>query len=268
MSRLGVRFQVDPPGVLDVAARLDPHIVIHSGPPVEIGCERGGQVHSGLSVHGDIDIVPAGVVSRWILKKQDSALVLRVSQDLLSEAVASLGADTPAATLQNRFQSRDPKIEHLGWALKAEMDHGFPNGRLYTDGIGAAIACQLVQAHSLAAPKKMAINSEAMPAFRLRRVLSYIEENLSGDLSLSAIASISGLSLSHFQRGFCRAVGLSAHQYVIRRRIERAKQLLVETDLPLIEVAFSVGFSHQSHLAYHMRRLLGVSPMNVRRLGA
>jgi AraC family transcriptional regulator len=104
-----------------------------------------------------------------------------------------------------------------------------------------------------------------MSAFRLRRVLSYVEDNLGGDLSLSAIASVSGLSVSHCQRAFRAALGLSVHQYVLRRRIERAKSLLVERKLSLSEVALVVGFSHQSHLAYHMRRLLGTSPLGVRK---
>jgi AraC family transcriptional regulator len=106
-----------------------------------------------------------------------------------------------------------------------------------------------------------------MQTFRLRRVLGYIEENLSGDVSLAAIAAISGLSLSHFQRAFRRATGFSVHQYVIRRRVDRAKTHLVDEKLSLSEVALTVGFSHQSHLAYHMRRLFGVSPLESRKSG-
>jgi hypothetical protein len=60
LSRLGVRFQVDAAGTLDTGARPDPVVVIHRGPPVEIGCERGGQAHFGVSIHGDVDIIPAG----------------------------------------------------------------------------------------------------------------------------------------------------------------------------------------------------------------
>jgi AraC family transcriptional regulator len=99
----------------------------------------------------------------------------------------------------------------------------------------------------------------------LRRVLAYIEDNLSEDLSLSAISAVAGLSASHCQRTFHNAVGLSVHRYVIQRRVERAKHLLADKRLPISEVAFAVGFSHQSHLACHMQRLLGVSPAGVRK---
>jgi AraC family transcriptional regulator len=266
-GRLGVRLQVDPAGVLVTTARPDPVLVIHFGHPVEVGCVRGGQAHAGTSVHGDIDIVPAGIESRWILKKHDCALVVRVSQDLLAEAAESLELDASAIELRNRFQVRDPKIESLAWALKAEMDDGFKNGQLYTDGIGAAIACQLLTGHSAAAPTGKSAIPGAMSTFRLRRILGYVEEDLNGDLSLRAIAAISGLSISHCQRAFCHATGLSIHQYVIQRRIERAKILLPNKNLSLSEVALSVGFAHQSHLTYHMRRLLGVSPMSLRKFG-
>jgi AraC family transcriptional regulator len=267
LGKLAIRLQVDPPGVLETAAQSNPHIVIHVGLPVEIGCERGGQMHRGLSVHGDVDIIPAGVASRWILKKQDCALVVRVSQDLLTEAAEDLAIDPSEAVLLNRFQVRDAEIEHLGWALKAELDHGRGSGRLFTDCIGLALACRLLRQHSLVAPKKEAARPGAMPPFRLRRVLGYIEDNLSADVSLGAIAAVSGLSVSHCQRAFRKAVGFSVHQYVIQRRIERAKSLLIDKGLSIGEVALAVGFSHQSHLAYHMRRLLGLSPMSVREPG-
>jgi AraC family transcriptional regulator len=96
-------------------------------------------------------------------------------------------------------------------------------------------------------------------------VLSYIEENLGEDLSLEIIASIGGLSVSHSQRAFRDAVGISIHRYVIQRRVERAKALLSDENLTIREVALMAGFSHQSHMAYHLRRLNGCSPMEIRR---
>src|SRR5450631_538820 len=176
MGRIAVRLQVDPAGIIESPARPDPAIVIHVGPPVEIGCERAGQRYRGLSIHGDVDIIPAGVASRWSLKKKDSALVVRVSQDLLTEAAADLGIDSADAVLRNRFQVRDAGIEHLGWALKAELDQTYGSGRLYADCIGMALACRLLLAHSVAAPQTGAIRPGAMSSFRLRRVLAFIED--------------------------------------------------------------------------------------------
>ena len=263
-AKVAVRMLVDPPGVIDVGPRPNPHLVIHVGAPVPIGCERGGEKHRGTRIHGDVDIVPAGVTSRWVLEKQDRALVVSISQDLLDAVACSLGLDPKQAVLFNRFQVRDARLEHLAWALKTEMDDNFRNGPLFRESIGTAIACQLMQSHSPAAARTVQRNGNGS-GFRLRKVLSYIEEHLGEDLSLETLATIGGLSVSHSQRAFRDMVGISIHQYVIQRRVERAKSLLSNEDLSIREVALMAGFSHQSHMAYHLRRLCGCSPMEIRR---
>ncbi|MGD0365047.1 MAG: AraC family transcriptional regulator, partial [Bryobacteraceae bacterium] len=104
-----------------------------------------------------------------------------------------------------------------------------------------------------------------MSGHRLRQVLSYIEYNLGRELSLKEIAGVAGVSVSHCNTAFRKAVGMPVHQYVIERRVEQAKTLLAEGHLSISQIAVETGFSHQSHLAYHVRRLLGVSPLNLRR---
>ena len=73
------------------------------------------------------------------------------------------------------------------------------------------------------------------------------------------------MSASHLKTVFREATGLPVHQYVLRRRVERAQALLREGKLPINEIALATGFAHQSHLARHMRRLLGVTPAEVKR---
>jgi len=75
-----VRFRTDPPGVVEVPPRDHPVIVIHFGPSVYIHCRRGPWKHCGLSVHGDIDIVPAGIPSRWEMKETDRVIILDVER--------------------------------------------------------------------------------------------------------------------------------------------------------------------------------------------
>jgi AraC family transcriptional regulator len=99
---------------------------------------------------------------------------------------------------------------------------------------------------------------------RLREVLSYVEDNLGRELSLKEIADVAGLSVSHCNTAFLKSVGMPVHQYVIRRRVDRAKTLLGEGKLSISQIAVEAGFAHQSNLAYHVRRLLGVSPLSLR----
>ena len=101
-------------------------------------------------------------------------------------------------------------------------------------------------------------------AWKLKQVISYIEDNLESELSLAEIASVAGVSVSHLKTLFRQSTGMPVHQYVLRRRVERAKLLLQDRSLSIAQVAFAAGFAHQSHLARHMRKILGMTPAVVR----
>ena len=104
------------------------------------------------------------------------------------------------------------------------------------------------------------------PGAELRQdVIEFIEENLDGHLSLDAMAAEVEISPLYLARAFKAAIGQSPHQYVLGRRIERAKELLRNTDMPTMDVALAVGFSSQSHLSHWMLRHIGVSPAAYRR---
>ena len=94
----------------------------------------------------------------------------------------------------------------------------------------------------------------------MRRVIEYIEEHLDGNLTLEAMAAEVELSPVYLARAFKAAFGQSPHRYVLSRRIDRAKELLRSTDMPVVDVALSAGFSSQSHLSYWFQRYLGVTP--------
>jgi len=262
-----VMLRSDPPGVMEVPALPHAYVAIHAGPSVHVACRRGGYRHAGRAVFGDIDIIPMETPSVWEMKGKDTALLMRLSSSLLRAAAEELGMDPARLEIRNRFQMRDEAIENIGWALKAEMEAGYPSGRLYLDGMALSLAARLVRCHSSAALSDRMLNRR-MAGARLRRVLAHIEDNLEKDLSLFEIASVAELSVSHFKASFREAMGLPVHQYVIRRRVEHAKRLLREGKLSISQVALEVGFAHQSHLARHMRRLTGVSPRSMRTDGA
>ena len=99
----------------------------------------------------------------------------------------------------------------------------------------------------------------------MRRLIEYIEGNLEGNLSLEAMGAEVEISPLYLARAFKIAIGQSPHQYVISRRIERAKELLRNTDMAVVDVALAVGFSSQSHLSHWFVRQVGVSPASYRR---
>lgn len=263
-GKLRVFLMSDPAGEVDSPPSRRAIVSIHTGASVEIGCRRDGRYHRGLSVHGDIDVIPPGTPSRWELKEKDTALILAIPSGVLSAAAEERGLDPAKIGIANRFQIRDPRIEHIGWALKAEVEAGHRSGNLYFEGLATALAACLLDRHS-SVSRAVKQYSYGMSGCRLRRVLSYIEDNLSQDLSLKQIAVVAGLSVSHCKTAFSKSVGAPIHQYVIQRRIERARGLLAENSLSISQVAAETGFTHKSHLAYHTRRVFGVPPAGLRR---
>ncbi len=264
-NSLRLIFRSDPPGSLKLPGLPDTFVSIHVGPAVQIDCRRGGHSHRGTAVQGDIDIIPAGTPSVWEISEKDAALILGVTPQLLQTVAEQLDFEPRRVEIRNRFQMRDAQLENIAWALKAEMENGYPSGRLYRDSLAVAVAARLLTCHSSVSLKLPKLNG-SLAGRRLKQVLSFIEDNLSRNILLGEIAAIAGLSVSHFKVVFRDAMGMPVHQYVIQRRVERAKILLSESNQPISQIALETGFAHQSHLAHHMRRVLGASPKAVREM--
>jgi AraC family transcriptional regulator len=197
------------------------------------------------------------------MRDRDTILFMAIAPQLLNTAAESLGLEPAQVEIRNRFQVRDPQLENIAWVLKNEMDSGYPCGRLYLDSLATSVAARLVACHSSKSLQPARHNGRLSDR-KLRQVLSYIESNLSQDISLQDVASVAGLSVSHFKGLFRQSVGVPVHQYLVRRRVERATSLLKDSDLSISQIALEAGFAHQSHLAHHVRRLLGVSPKALR----
>jgi AraC-like DNA-binding protein len=98
----------------------------------------------------------------------------------------------------------------------------------------------------------------------LQRIREYIEEHLTENIELETLAVIAGLSKWHFARAFKQSVGTPPHCYLIQRRLQRAQELLAETDLSLAQIALQSGFSDQSHFSRRFRLFFGATPRSFR----
>lgn len=234
---------------------------MHLSAPVKTTCSVESPPTVRLQVPGDIDFVPAGYSARWQDFGKTLIFGIRISPSLMHAAAEELGLNADAFSIPPLLQLRDPKLEHVAMALKEELESD-DFGRIYAEALGTALATHLLRRY--ASPTTEAI----MPRLSKRRfklVAEYVREHLADDLSLVQLAAVLNMSPSHFKALFREAAGMPVHQYVIRQRVERAVELLVSTNLSLSEIAMQSGFSNQSHLARFMRRLIGVSPAQVRR---
>jgi AraC family transcriptional regulator len=107
--------------------------------------------------------------------------------------------------------------------------------------------------------------SRGLAPWQLRRAMEFMHAHLSGNISLQQLASACDLSVSYFARGFKNGTGVSPHRWLVETRIEKAKDLLLNTKMPLAEVAVACGFADQCHLTRKFRRATGETPAAWRR---
>lgn len=243
---------------------VDHTISMHVGAPVHVGSRCDGTIARHLQVPGDLKIVPAGMVRIWETEAPTHKLVVDLTAALVRTAAMEMGVDPDRVSIVAQVHLRDPLVEHIGWALLAELETKEPWGRLYADSLGLALAAQLLRRYGPVVPHRL---GNSLPRRRLQRVLDYVHDHLGDDLALTELAGIAHLSPSHFKVLFKQAVGVPVHQYVIRSRVEFAIELLRRGKLAASDVALQAGFASQSHMARCMRRVAGVTPGAVPRAG-
>src|SRR5438874_5068134 len=188
---ISVQLRWDPKGPLDLPGFDEVLLAIHIGAAAKLTCRRGGRYFSGTAVHGDIDVVPARTSMRWEAHDQnDRTLIVGLPQRLLHKVAQESELDSKRMEILNRFQIRDRELELLGWALQREVESGYPSGRIYLDGLTAAMASRLVARHSSLARKFSRNGNGGLTGYRLKQVLAFIEEQLTEDVSLERIAAV------------------------------------------------------------------------------
>lgn len=237
-------------------------ILMHVGAPIKASWRCDGLAQSRHATSGDLDIVPNACAASWEEDGPSTMLVIHVTPSLVRMAARDMGLDPDRVSVEPQLQLKDPGIEHIGWALKAELERPEPYGRLYADSLGMALAARLLQRYAPIAPRQL---NGSFSKRRIQNVIDYIHDNLALDLSLAELAAVAGLSTSHFKSLFREATNLPAHEYVIQCRVEYAVNLLSHGKTSLSEVALLAGFADQSHMARCMRRVIGVTPALVRR---
>lgn len=236
-------------------------ICLSQGVPVLLEQQRHGQRQQAVLQKGAIQIVPAGTESVWSHPGDVHLLHLLLTSDLLEYVADNL--KQKHTELLNHFSIHDSRIEHILSALLLEVADGAPSGRLYGEGLAIVAAAHLLSTYS-STPKLPPEITRGLPQAVMRRIVSLMEERLGEDLGLTELAAEARLSPSYFARQFRRSTGLSPHQYLVQRRVERAIWLLQSTTHSLREIAQQVGFADQSHLTRHVRQFLGVTPKYIR----
>jgi AraC family transcriptional regulator len=237
------------------------NVSMQVGRPLLVTSRCNGETVRRLQVPGDVKIVPPGVPRVWETESATIKLSMYLSSMLMLSAAHAMGVNPDRVDIVPQLHVRDPRIEHIGWAVKAELESSEPLGRLYGDSLGLALAAHLLRTY---VPVRTSRSDVRLSQRRLQRVVDYIHDHLNQDLSLADLAQLVDMSPSHFKVIFKQSMGLPVHQYVIRSRVEYATDLIARGKLPLSDVALQAGFANQSHMARSMKRLIGVTPNSVR----
>jgi AraC family transcriptional regulator len=223
-------------------------------------------VYEGVRRHvpppaGSILLVPAGSPVRCRWSGRSDALHIYLEPGLVARVLTeTFGLDAARLTVPPVDGLDLPHLRDAMEAVAAELATGGAGGRLAAESLANLLGVHLIR-HVTAPRRPDRRRDGALPRGRLRAVVEYIEGHLEAGPSLKQMAAVAHLSPYHFARQFKAATGLPPHQYLIARRVERARQLLqAGTDLSLAKVAARAGFADQSQFCRHFKRLVGVTP--------
>ncbi|MBW4689018.1 MAG: AraC family transcriptional regulator [Komarekiella atlantica HA4396-MV6] len=244
-----------------IAPRLAQHLItLNCGKPYHLIQRFDGHIFEKQVQPGNLILTPAGQPTEWTWDSEVDVLHLLLEPELINKVVTEVfEVNSVQIEILNSFATPDPRIQQIGQLLLAELESEQLGNRFYGESLANALAVHLIRSYCTVKPV-VRYNSSGLPKSKLKRVVEYIQDHLEQDLSLNEIAAEVNLSVYHFTRLFKQSMGLAPHQYQIRCRVERAKELLEQGEMPIADIATQVGFYDQSHLNRHFKRIVGVSP--------
>lgn len=215
-----------------------------------------GKFHREQVANGNMLLVPAqvGCQSRWF--DWGGVMFFGFDPDRITQAVYEA---CNHVELIPQFALNDPLVHQIGLSLKAILERDSSASQLYAESLSTALIVHVLEHYSTRRPL-LREYANGLSQYQLRSVVDYIDAHLDQNLSLSELSAIVKMSPHYFSQLFKQATGVTPHQFVIRARVERAKELLKNGKLPIAEVAKQVGFVDQSHLHRHCKKLLGITP--------
>jgi AraC-like DNA-binding protein len=241
--------------------------ILDMSPAAALATDRRGLLHSRLPARA------AGGGVTISLEHLDVALAVSTEKEGPAEngsanfKVSATRLDRGAAVTEVTPSSRSSEdfvMERLSDALAATQISDDPNSAIYADALRLAILTRQFSRQADATPPTVETpsgrNVRSLQKWRLKRVVQYVDENLSAKITLQDLAAVAGLSRMHFAAQFRAAMGMRPHEYLLKRRIERAEELLKHTDIPLVEIALTVGFQTQAHFTTVFKRFAGDTP--------
>ncbi|MDJ0575299.1 MAG: AraC family transcriptional regulator [Xenococcaceae cyanobacterium MO_234.B1] len=264
-EHIRVQHLRNPPGEGPYHQERDHTLFMSLAPrPIPYLQAQDGKTHTGLYRKGDLLITPANtpLFVRW--EGDENCLQIQLTaQFLKSIARETLQNNCALLELVPTFQTRDAHLEAIATMLFTEFQQNPAGNRLYVDSLANILAVNLLRQHGTTKPQ-LPIYEGGLPQRQLMKVLDYIDAHLGQNLKLENLAQLLEMSQFHFSRLFKQSMGLAPYQYLTQQRVERAKQLLKQTDRSIVDIALHCGFNSHSHLSKKFRQITGMTPKSYR----
>ena len=246
---------------------LSDHILcLHLGGAKRVRRSLGAPTRDYSVEERALTIMPAGQSNRWVTTGPiDFAHLVLEPQQLERVALEEYDRPPGAWELPDTVGLRDPLLERLFVDLLTSGARGDPEGRLYPQSLMTVLATRLVGEHAVGTHGrvKRAIHLGGLPDWRLNRVIEFMTENMSSDIGLDDLTTISGLSRAQFFRAFKQSMGVSPHKHLSALRMERVGDLMRMSRFPVAEAAAASGLRTGPRFAAAFRRRFGATPRKI-----
>jgi AraC family transcriptional regulator len=253
-----VHFQQPP---CTVPEHISPRhtLCINVGKPVRLEQSVDGQRKAVDSIAGDLAIYPAYLSQQFGWNKEAEFFNLFLEPSFLTQVGYEVFGSERLELIPHLATLSDPLVQQIGFALKTSLEIDGQNSNLYADSIAHALVVHLLLRYSTNSRQIKTI-AGGFTQLQWKQIIDFINANLDRNVCLTELAEIVRVSPYHFAHLFKKSTNTSPHQYFIRCRVERAKQLMFMSNLSIATIAQTVGFASQGHFTYHFKRLVGVTP--------
>jgi AraC family transcriptional regulator len=250
----------EPSGSLELEESPGNVLMVNLSPVQALRQVRNQRSFVSNMLNWDMTLMPRGTPSKWSWNSTCDRFDLVVLPDVLGEEYRIDTVD--------RFLFRDGHLENICRQLCREISLRDRADRLSVEALAIDTAWLLLREYSVASPRAKSIPRGGLTRNNTRRVIEYVEANLGRAVTLRELADVAELSTHHFVRMFKRSLGLTPYQYLIERRVDRAKELLRSKPASLAQVGLSTGFGSQSHFTSTFHRVVGATPAEFQKLVA